>query len=86
MSPSCQMLASSSNFCFSTFPQFCAEIQTVDVAVIGNGPAGITMSYLLSGYLPYYNPNVSHSNPFLHEKLMKQLETSIAEQVLFFFF
>lgn len=47
----------------------------------GNGPSGICLSYMLSGYRPYYNGN-PHPNPVLDVKL-KELDknVSIIEQV-----
>ncbi|KAL5021837.1 hypothetical protein ScPMuIL_000992 [Solemya velum] len=53
-----------------------------DVVVIGNGPSGICMSYLLSGHRPYFSGE-HHSNPLLHSKL-KQIPSkdSVVEQDL----
>lgn len=47
----------------------------------GNGPSGICLSYLLSGYTPYLSPEASHPNPLLHSKLAEQPHLSLLEQV-----
>uniref|UniRef100_A0A8C2CDW0 Oxidative stress induced growth inhibitor family member 2 n=1 Tax=Cyprinus carpio TaxID=7962 RepID=A0A8C2CDW0_CYPCA len=33
----------------------------------GNGPSGICLSYLLSGYTPYLDPMAVHPNPILYQ-------------------
>lgn len=48
---------------------------------LGNGPSGICLSYLLSGYTPYLSPEASHPNPLLHSKLGEQPHLSLLEQV-----
>eukprot|EP00128_Syssomonas_multiformis_P011144 Colp12_sorted_trinity150504_noHs@36463 len=52
-----------------------------EVAVIGNGPAGIAVSFLLSGHWPYYASSRSCAIQYLHAKLA-QKTTSILEQDL----
>uniref|UniRef100_A0A667Y193 Oxidative stress induced growth inhibitor 1 n=1 Tax=Myripristis murdjan TaxID=586833 RepID=A0A667Y193_9TELE len=52
------------------------------VFIIGNGPSGICLSYLLSGYTPYLSPDASHPNPLLHSKLREQPHLSLLEQDL----
>ncbi|XP_061076787.1 oxidative stress induced growth inhibitor 1 [Conger conger] len=52
------------------------------VVVIGNGPSGICLSYLLSGYVPYLSPEGSHPNPILHSKLQHHPHLSLLEQDL----
>ncbi|KAM3620680.1 uncharacterized protein V6R79_000549 [Siganus canaliculatus] len=52
------------------------------VVVIGNGPSGICLSYLLSGYTPYLSPDAWHPNPLLHRKLSEQPELPLLEQDL----
>uniref|UniRef100_A0A3B4WNU0 Oxidative stress induced growth inhibitor 1 n=1 Tax=Seriola lalandi dorsalis TaxID=1841481 RepID=A0A3B4WNU0_SERLL len=47
-----------------------------------NGPSGICLSYLLSGYTPYLSPEASHPNPLLHSKLGEQPHLSLLEQDL----
>lgn len=72
-------------------PSYCTtqrEDNTKEIAeckefvIIGNGPSGITLSYLLSGNWPYY---VGHSqDEFLHARLMVEPELSLVEQDLAF--
>ncbi|XP_068578359.1 oxidative stress induced growth inhibitor 1 isoform X2 [Cebidichthys violaceus] len=52
------------------------------VVIIGNGPSGICLSYLLSGHTPYLSPGASHPNPLLHSKLREQPHLSLLEQDL----
>ncbi|KAM4028001.1 oxidative stress-induced growth inhibitor 2 isoform 1-T2 [Anomaloglossus baeobatrachus] len=52
------------------------------VVIIGNGPSGICLSYMLSGYRPYLSPEVLHPNPILHSKLEEARHLSIPEQDL----
>ncbi|KAK3816292.1 MAG: hypothetical protein J3Q66DRAFT_342145 [Benniella sp.] len=44
---------------------------STDVVVVGNGPAGILLSLLLSGYEPFYraDPSTPHPDPILHGML-----------------
>ncbi|XP_034440450.1 oxidative stress induced growth inhibitor 1 [Hippoglossus hippoglossus] len=56
--------------------------EIVPVVIIGNGPSGICLSYLLSGYTPYLSPGASHPNPLLHSKLGEQPHLSLLEQDL----
>ncbi|XP_077386443.1 oxidative stress induced growth inhibitor 1 [Festucalex cinctus] len=56
--------------------------EILPVVVIGNGPSGICLSYLLSGYTPYLSPGASHPNPLLHSKLAEQPGRSLLEQDL----
>ena len=49
------------------------------VCVLGNGPSGICLSLLLSGYWPYFSG--SHPNPVLREKLNEHRALSLVEQV-----
>ncbi|KAI8597345.1 hypothetical protein EDD21DRAFT_385687 [Dissophora ornata] len=46
---------------------------STDVVVVGNGPAGILLSLLLSGYEPYYHadPSRPHPDPILHRMLTR---------------
>ncbi|XP_053479341.1 oxidative stress-induced growth inhibitor 2 isoform X2 [Ictalurus furcatus] len=55
---------------------------TVPVIIIGNGPSGICLSYLLSGYAPYLDPAAEHPNPILYQKLQKAKHLPIIEQDL----
>lgn len=52
------------------------------VVIIGNGPSGICLSYLLSGYTPYLSPEASHPNTLLQSKLKEQPHLSLLEQDL----
>lgn len=53
-----------------------------DVIVIGNGPSAICLSFLLSGFRPYYN-GMPHPVPFLEEKLNNLKNKSIVEADLY---
>ncbi|XP_041961826.1 oxidative stress-induced growth inhibitor 2 [Alosa sapidissima] len=55
---------------------------TVPVVIIGNGPSGICLSYLLSGYTPYLDPATVHPNPVLYRKLQESKHLPITEQDL----
>lgn len=47
----------------------------------GNGPSGICLSYLLSGYKPYLDTATAHPNPILYRKLQETKHLPITEQV-----
>ncbi|XP_028667719.1 oxidative stress induced growth inhibitor 1 [Erpetoichthys calabaricus] len=55
---------------------------TVPVVVVGNGPSGICLSYLLSGYTPYLASGATHPNPLLLGKLQERPELSFLDQDL----
>ncbi|XP_068616425.1 oxidative stress-induced growth inhibitor 2 [Brachionichthys hirsutus] len=55
---------------------------TVPVVIIGNGPSGICLSYLLSGYKPYLDTATAHPNPILCRKLQETKHLPITEQDL----
>ncbi|KAJ7338980.1 hypothetical protein JRQ81_012882 [Phrynocephalus forsythii] len=55
---------------------------TLPMVVIGNGPSGICLSYMLSGYRPYLSPDTKHPNPILHNKLKEASHLSIVDQEL----
>ncbi|XP_067414356.1 oxidative stress-induced growth inhibitor 2 [Emydura macquarii macquarii] len=55
---------------------------TVPIVIIGNGPSGICLSYMLSGYRPYLSSEVVHPNPILHSKLEEARHLSIVDQDL----
>ncbi|XP_048461642.1 oxidative stress-induced growth inhibitor 1-like isoform X2 [Rhincodon typus] len=57
-------------------------ISPIPVVVIGNGPSAICLSYLLSGYRPYFKESSIHPNPILQRKLEQNLGISILEQDL----
>ncbi|KAF0884782.1 OSGI1 inhibitor, partial [Crocuta crocuta] len=48
----------------------------------GNGPSGICLSYLLSGYTPYVKPDAVHPHPLLQRKLAEAPGVSILDQDL----
>ncbi|KAJ7312032.1 hypothetical protein JRQ81_006363 [Phrynocephalus forsythii] len=50
------------------------------VVIIGNGPSGICLSYLLSGNVPYIKRHAAHPNPILQRKLEEAPQTSILDQ------
>uniref|UniRef100_A0A4W3IF99 Oxidative stress induced growth inhibitor family member 2 n=1 Tax=Callorhinchus milii TaxID=7868 RepID=A0A4W3IF99_CALMI len=47
-----------------------------------NGPSGICLSYLLSGYRPYVAPGIVHPNPILQSKLEEGSHCSVVHQDL----
>ncbi|KAG8441854.1 hypothetical protein GDO86_010873 [Hymenochirus boettgeri] len=55
---------------------------TVPVVIIGNGPSGICLSYMLSGYRPYLCPDAVHPNSILQNKLEEARHLSVPEQDL----
>lgn len=55
------------------------------VCSAGNGPSGICLSYLLSGYTPYLSPEGIHPNAILQSKLDENSHLSLLEQVKAFF-
>uniref|UniRef100_A0A3P9I8A1 Oxidative stress induced growth inhibitor family member 2 n=1 Tax=Oryzias latipes TaxID=8090 RepID=A0A3P9I8A1_ORYLA len=55
---------------------------TLPVVIIGNGPSGICLSYLLSGYKPYLDTTTVHPNPMLFRKLQETKHVPITEQDL----
>uniref|UniRef100_A0A3P9KNR9 Oxidative stress induced growth inhibitor family member 2 n=1 Tax=Oryzias latipes TaxID=8090 RepID=A0A3P9KNR9_ORYLA len=55
---------------------------TLPVVIIGNGPSGICLSYLLSGYKPYLDTTTVHPNPVLFRKLQETKHVPITEQDL----
>ncbi|KAM9852393.1 oxidative stress-induced growth inhibitor 2 isoform 1-T2 [Aulostomus maculatus] len=64
----------------TTLPQ--EHPPTVPVVIIGNGPSGICLSYLLSGYKPYHDTATVHPNPILYRKLQDTKHLPITEQDL----
>uniref|UniRef100_A0A5F9CZZ2 Oxidative stress induced growth inhibitor 1 n=1 Tax=Oryctolagus cuniculus TaxID=9986 RepID=A0A5F9CZZ2_RABIT len=55
--------------------------EPLPVVIIGNGPSGICLSYLLSGYTPYVRPDAVHPHPLLQRKLAEAPGVSILDQV-----
>ncbi|XP_053304843.1 oxidative stress-induced growth inhibitor 1 [Spea bombifrons] len=54
----------------------------IPVAIIGNGPSGICLSYLLSGYTPYVKDGAVHPNPILQRKLEESPRSPLTLQDL----
>ncbi|XP_040185036.1 oxidative stress-induced growth inhibitor 1 [Rana temporaria] len=59
-----------------------SERSPLPVVIIGNGPSGICLSYLLSGYTPYVKEGSVHPNPLLQRKLEEFPGVPITEQDL----
>ncbi|XP_012661617.1 oxidative stress-induced growth inhibitor 1 [Otolemur garnettii] len=59
-----------------------SSLEPLPVIVIGNGPSGICLSYLLSGYTPYVKPDAIHPHPLLQRKLTEAPGVSILDQDL----
>ncbi|EHB15404.1 Coiled-coil domain-containing protein 112 [Heterocephalus glaber] len=55
---------------------------TLPVVIIGNGPSGISLSYMLSGYRPYLSSEAIHPNAILHSKLEEARHLSTVDQDL----
>ncbi|KAG8437728.1 hypothetical protein GDO86_008440, partial [Hymenochirus boettgeri] len=55
---------------------------SVPVIIIGNGPSGICLSYLLSGFTPYLKDGTVHPNPILQSKLEEAAHLPITAQDL----
>ncbi|XP_026173164.1 oxidative stress-induced growth inhibitor 2 [Mastacembelus armatus] len=64
----------------TTLPQ--EHPPSVPVVIIGNGPSGICLSYLLSGYKPYLDTSTVHPNQILYRKLQETKHLPITEQNL----
>uniref|UniRef100_A0A7E4V9X4 Pyr_redox_2 domain-containing protein n=1 Tax=Panagrellus redivivus TaxID=6233 RepID=A0A7E4V9X4_PANRE len=56
-----------------------------EVIIIGNGPAGLSLSTFLSGWLPYYDVNYPHPDARLHDRLAQNATTSLLDQDLSWF-
>ncbi|XP_018423558.1 PREDICTED: oxidative stress-induced growth inhibitor 1 [Nanorana parkeri] len=59
-----------------------SERSPLPVVIIGNGPSGICLSYLLSGYTPYVKEGAVHPNPLLQRKLEEFPHVPITQQDL----
>ncbi|XP_066558192.1 oxidative stress induced growth inhibitor 1 [Amia ocellicauda] len=56
--------------------------EVLPVVIIGNGPSGICLSYLLSGFTPYVTEEATHPNTLLQRKLEERPHQSLLEQDL----
>jgi hypothetical protein len=65
-------------------PRKCSDAIYKDVVVIGNGPSGITLSYLLSGHVPYYNGERESPDEFLHLRMSEKQNEPLVLQDLEF--
>ncbi|GFR83399.1 oxidative stress-induced growth inhibitor 2 [Elysia marginata] len=61
--------------------QHSADAQHYEVVIIGNGPSAIALSFMLSGYRPYYN-GAPLSNEYLLQRLQDAGTVSLFEQDL----
>ncbi|XP_027789015.2 oxidative stress-induced growth inhibitor 1 [Marmota flaviventris] len=59
-----------------------SSLEPLPVIIIGNGPSGICLSYLLSGHIPYVRPDAVHPHPLLQRKLAEAPGVSILDQDL----
>ncbi|XP_039209724.1 oxidative stress-induced growth inhibitor 1 [Crotalus tigris] len=59
-----------------------SNAKPLPVVIIGNGPSGICLSYILSGNVPYIRRNSIHPNPILQRKLEQTPEVPIVDQDL----
>ncbi|KAM5263167.1 oxidative stress-induced growth inhibitor 1 [Ctenodactylus gundi] len=59
-----------------------SSLEPLPVIIIGNGPSGICLSYLLSGHVPYVRPEAVHPHPLLQRKLAEAPGCSILDQDL----
>uniref|UniRef100_A0A8B9PSJ5 Oxidative stress induced growth inhibitor 1 n=1 Tax=Apteryx owenii TaxID=8824 RepID=A0A8B9PSJ5_APTOW len=59
-----------------------SEFKPLPVVIIGNGPSGICLSYLLSGYVPYFKRDSLHPHSILQRKLEEAPDVSILDQDL----
>jgi len=58
------------------------QCHSTEVLVVGNGPCGMALSYVLSGHAPTYCGETDpHPNKILHERLMVKPGLSLLEQV-----
>uniref|UniRef100_A0A915LGS0 FAD/NAD(P)-binding domain-containing protein n=1 Tax=Meloidogyne javanica TaxID=6303 RepID=A0A915LGS0_MELJA len=60
---------------------FDVEIDT-DTVIVGNGPAGISLSAMLAGWHPFYNNSNPHPNPQIHAQFNSTENQSLLFQDL----
>uniref|UniRef100_A0A0K2V2Y8 Uncharacterized protein n=1 Tax=Lepeophtheirus salmonis TaxID=72036 RepID=A0A0K2V2Y8_LEPSM len=53
-----------------------------DAVIVGNGPSGITLSYMLSGNIPYYKGK--SADEYLHLRLQEESDNPLVLQNLEF--
>jgi len=53
------------------------KITETDVLIIGNGPSAISLSYMLSGWTPYYRPSGVSDDDLLHLRLSYQAKDHV---------
>ena len=41
----------------------------IDTVIVGNGPSALILSYILHGYVPYYDSSSPHPDQILHKRL-----------------
>ena len=58
-------------------------MQLIKILFSGNGPAGIALSAMLSGWHPFYDQANPHPNPEMHDQLRKMGDESLFTQVRF---
>nr|XP_009487944.1 PREDICTED: oxidative stress-induced growth inhibitor 1 isoform X2 [Pelecanus crispus] len=69
-------------YAFLNRPHNKGGFKPLPVVIIGNGPSGICLSYLLSGYTPYFKRDFLHPHPILQRKLEEAPDVSILDQDL----
>ncbi|XP_013796490.2 oxidative stress-induced growth inhibitor 1 [Apteryx mantelli] len=76
------MLSDRKMYSVSNKHQNRSEFKPLPVVIIGNGPSGICLSYLLSGYVPYFKRDSLHPHSILQRKLEEAPDVSILDQDL----
>ncbi|XP_005152299.1 oxidative stress-induced growth inhibitor 1 [Melopsittacus undulatus] len=76
------MLPDGKMYALYSRPQNKSGFKPLPVVIIGNGPSGICLSYLLSGYIPYFKRDSIHPHPILQKKLKEAQDISILDQDL----
>jgi hypothetical protein len=55
--------------------------KTIYTHLPGNGPSGLAMSAILSGWRPYFDTNQQHPDKAIDERLRANAHMSIVDQV-----